>query len=66
MLTACIAEIGILIANLDAVAPIITMWVILYARLLSNAFFFYNIFDQLDLQVGREEGKLRHNFKGNV
>ena len=27
MLTACIAEIGILIANLDSVAPIITMWV---------------------------------------
>ena len=25
MLTACIAEIGILIANLDSVAPIITM-----------------------------------------
>ena len=30
MLTACIAEIGILIANLDSVAPIITMWVFLF------------------------------------
>ena len=27
VLTACISEIGILIANLDSVAPIITMWV---------------------------------------
>ena len=30
MLTACIAEIGILIANLDSVAPIITMCVFLF------------------------------------
>ena len=41
LLTACICEIGIIIASLDAVAPILSMWVYILISSLHFILYFY-------------------------